>query len=137
MLEGNIPTLEAPQSTISNPNPLLFLAGSVRSRLKLSLSLQPTDPADLIHLLQKLHILLLEAGMIGAHVLFCESLHQGQPFKKKENPPFQKKKKAHNYCDVIKDLFLFNQEVHLGQENRIFPSGTCSGTNTPVLRFLI
>jgi hypothetical protein len=58
-----------------------------------------TDPADLIHLLQKLHILLLEAGVIRAHVLFCESLDN--PLKK-ENPPFQKKRKAHKYCDVMK-----------------------------------
>jgi hypothetical protein len=65
----------------------LILGGfGVRSRLQ-----QPTDPADLIHLLQKLHIFLLEAGVIGAHVFFCESLDN--PLKKK-NSPFQKKEKS-------------------------------------------
>ena len=85
----------AEESHADRLQPALILGGfGVRSRLQ-----QPTDPADLIHLLQKLHILLLEAGVIGAHVLFCESLDN--PLKE-ENPPFQKKRKVHKYCDVTK-----------------------------------
>jgi len=99
MLEGNIPTPQATNANHQKPvdrlQPALILGGfGVRSRLQ-----QPTDPADLIHLLQKLHILVLEAGVIGAHVLFCESLDN--PLKE-ENPPFQKKRKVHKYCDVTK-----------------------------------
>jgi hypothetical protein len=90
MLEGNIPTLEATTLTTSNNQQLqsaLILGGfGVSSRLQ-----QPTDPADLIHLLQKLHIPLLEAGVIGAHVLFCESLDN--PLKIRE-PTFPKNEKS-------------------------------------------
>jgi hypothetical protein len=46
-------------------------------------------PADLIHL-QKLHILRLEAGVVGAHVLFCKSLDN--PFEKRTHLKFPKKR---------------------------------------------
>jgi hypothetical protein len=103
----------------------------VRSRLQ-----RPTDPADLIHLLQKLHILRLEAGVIGAHVLFWESLDNPS---KKENPPF--KRKVHKYCDVTKDLFysMGNLTTKSIWDRRIefFLVEAARAQTPPVLRFLI
>jgi hypothetical protein len=78
---------------------------------------QPTDPADLIHLLQKLHILLLEAGVIVAHVLFCESL-DNVPFKKKREPMANLSKKREKYTNIVtsKRISFFNGKFN--------PSGT-------------
>jgi hypothetical protein len=87
------------------------LAGSGCAGLRLQ---QPTDPADLIHLLQKLYILFLEAGVIGAHVLFFESLDN--PLKK-ENPPFQKREKHTNIVTSQNYLFYLMGASGTGESN--------------------
>jgi hypothetical protein len=64
MLEGDIPTRSH----------RLVLGGlEVRSRLQ-----QPTDPAGLIHLRQKLHIRVLEAGVIVAPCFYLFMPKPGQ-----------------------------------------------------------